>query len=83
MSAARARMALIALNRTGIASAAGGTNHMDETQRRAAASPSVRRLKPGPHRTRQRCSGPVCDRPSASRPVPSLQNRLQRRWRRF
>ena len=30
-----------------------------------------RRGKPGPHRTRQRCSGPVCDRPSASRPVPS------------
>ena len=36
-------------------------------------------LKPGPHRTRQRCSGPVCDRPSASRPVPSRQNRLQAR----
>ena len=26
--------------------------------------------------------GPVCDRPSASRPVPSRENRLQRRWRR-
>ena len=35
------------------------------------------RLKFGPHRTRQRCFGPVCDRPSASRPVPSRQNRLQ------
>ena len=33
----------------------------------------------GPHRTRQRCSGPVCDRPSAYRPGPSSQNRLQRR----
>ena len=31
----------------------------------------------GPHCTRQRCFGPVCDRPSASRPVPSRQNRLQ------
>ena len=30
--------------------------------------------KPGPRRTRQRRSGPVCDRPSASRPV---KNRLQ------
>ena len=28
-----------------------------------------RSLKPGPHRTRQRSSGPVCHRPSASRPV--------------
>ena len=36
-------------------------------------------LTPGPHRTRQRCSGPVGDRPSASRPVSSRQNRLQRR----
>ena len=34
-------------------------------------------VKSGPHRTRQRCSGPVCDRPSASRSVPSRQNRLQ------
>ena len=34
-------------------------------------------LKPGPHCTCQRCSGPVWDRPSASRPVPSRQNRLQ------
>ena len=25
--------------------------------------------KPGPHHTRQGCSGPVCDRPSAFRPV--------------
>ena len=38
-----------------------------------------RRLKPGTHRTCQRCSGPVCDRPSAPRPVPSRQNRLQAR----
>ena len=36
-------------------------------------------VQPGPHRTRQRCSGPVCHRPSASRPVRSRQNRLQRR----
>ena len=36
-------------------------------------------MKPDPHRTRQRCSGPVCDRPSASRLVPSRQNRLQQR----
>ena len=36
-------------------------------------------VKPGPHRARQRCAGPVCDRPSASRPVPSRENRLQRR----
>ena len=36
-------------------------------------------VKPGSHRTRQRCSGPVCDRPSTSRPVPSRQNRLQAR----
>ena len=34
-------------------------------------------VTPGPHRIRQRCSGPVCDRPSASRRVPSGQNRLQ------
>ena len=34
-------------------------------------------LTPGPHRTRQRCSGPVCDRPSASRSVPSRQIRFQ------
>ena len=33
-------------------------------------------VKPGPHRTR-RCSGPVCDRPSASRRVPARQNRRQ------
>ena len=32
---------------------------------------------PGPHRIRRRCSGPVCDRPSASRPVPYRVNRLQ------
>ena len=35
--------------------------------------------KSGPHRTRQRCSGPVSDRTSASRPVPSHQNRFRRR----
>ena len=40
---------------------------------------AVRRETPGPHRTRQRCSSPVCDRPSATRPVSSRQNRLQRR----
>ena len=34
-------------------------------------------LKPGAHRIRRRCSGPVCDRPNAFRPVPSRQNRLQ------
>ena len=34
---------------------------------------------PGPHRTRQRCSWSVCDRPSVFRPVPSRLNRLQRR----
>ena len=32
-------------------------------------------VTPGPHRTRQRCSCPVSDRPSASWPVPSRQNR--------
>ena len=32
-------------------------------------------LTPGPHHTRQRCFGPVCDRPSASRPVPRLKNK--------
>ena len=32
-------------------------------------------LKPGPHRISQRRSGAVCDRPSASRPAPSRQNR--------
>ena len=31
-----------------------------------------RRVESGPHRTRQRCSGPVCDRPSASRDRPGL-----------
>ena len=36
-------------------------------------------LKPGPHRTRQRCSGTACDRSSVSRSVPSRQNHLQ--WR--
>ena len=50
-------------------------------------APLRARPKPGPHRTRQRCSGPVCDRPSASRPVSFRQNRLSsgawRRWRRF
>ena len=45
------------------------------------AGPAAR-LTPGPHRTRQRCSGPVSDRPSASRPAPSRQNRLQRVWTR-
>ena len=39
------------------------------------ASPA--QAEPGPHRTRQRCFDPVCDRPSASRPVSSSQNRLQ------
>ena len=34
-------------------------------------------ITPGPHRTRQRCFGPVCDRPSVSRTAPSRQNRLQ------
>ena len=34
-------------------------------------------VRSSPHR--QRCSGLVCDRPSASRPVPFRQNRLQRR----
>ena len=34
-------------------------------------------VKPGPHHTRQRCLGPVCERPCASRSVPSRQNRLQ------
>ena len=29
------------------------------------------RTAPGPHRTRQSCSDPVCDRPSASRSIPS------------
>ena len=28
----------------------------------------------GPHRTRQRCAGPVCDRPSASRPVKTASS---------
>ena len=37
-----------------------------------------RSVTPGPHHTRQRFSGPVCDRPSASRPIPPRQNRLQR-----
>ena len=37
-------------------------------------------LKPGPHRTRQRCSGPICDRPSAFWPVSSRQNRHQGAW---
>ena len=46
--------------------------------RRARREAGLMCLKPGPHRTRQRCSGPVCDHPSASRPVPSRQNRLQR-----
>ena len=34
-------------------------------------------LQPGPHRTRQHCTGPVCDRPSASRPIPSYQSHLE------
>ena len=37
----------------------------------------TRVLTPGPHRTRQRRPGPVCGRPSASRPVPFCQNRLR------
>ena len=40
-------------------------------------------VKPGPHRTRRRCSDPAHDRPSTSRPVLSLQNCPKRRWRRF
>ena len=55
---------------------------MSPPRRGGTASPGVRwrdRVKPGPHRTRQRCSGSVCDRTSASRPVPSRQNRIQRR----
>ena len=40
-------------------------------------------LAPGPHRSRQHCSGPVCDRPSASRLVPSRQTARGRRWGRF
>ena len=39
-------------------------------------------VTPGHHRIRQRCSGLVSDLLSASRPVPSRQNRLQRRSRR-
>ena len=35
-------------------------------------------LKPGPHRTRQRCSGPVCHRPSASRPVRAVKTASRR-----
>ena len=31
-------------------------------------------LKPGPHRARQRCSGPVCDRSSASRPAKTASS---------
>ena len=38
---------------------------------------SIGTLTPGPHRTRQRYFGPVCDRPIALRPIPSRQNRLQ------
>ena len=30
---------------------------------------------PGPHRTRQRCAGPACGRPSTSRSVPCRQSR--------
>ena len=47
---------------------------------RAEYRVDVGRDKTGPHRTRQRCSGTVCDRRSASWPVSSRQNRLQRRW---
>ena len=35
------------------------------------------RNRPGLHRTRQHRFGPVCDRPNASRPVSSRQNRHQ------
>ena len=38
-----------------------------------AAQGAVNTVTPGPHRS----SGPVCDRPSASRPVPPRQNRPQ------
>ena len=41
----------------------------------AAARRDTPPLKPAPHRIRQRYSGPVCDRPSASRPVPSRQKK--------
>ena len=53
------------LSRPSVVSATHGSSHWP--------------LTTGPHRTRQRCSGPVCNRPSASRPVPSRQNRLQAR----
>ena len=46
---------------------------------RGAAADAEFPLKPGPRRTRRRCSRPVCDGPSASRSVPSRQNRLQAR----
>ena len=54
-----------------------GRGHIHRSPDRAAGA-----VKPGPHRIRQRCSGPVCDPPSASRPGPSCQNRLQSCWRR-
>ena len=44
-----------------------------------APGPGCDRAASGLHRTRQRCSGRVCHRPSASRPVSSSQNHLQAR----
>ena len=43
----------------------------------AEASGAAYRLTPGPHRTRQYCSGSICYRPSAFRSVPSRQHRLR------
>ena len=43
---------------------------------RAVSNGELRRAQA---RTRHRCFDPVRDRPSASRPAPSRQNRLQRR----
>ena len=41
-------------------------------------SPAAALNRPGPHRTRQRCSGPVCDRPSA---LGRSQTGPEQRWR--
>ena len=55
----------------------GVSRHVLRRRRHLPPSgPVTTALTPGPHRTRQRCFGRVCDGPSAFRPVPSRQTKV-------
>ena len=63
----------------------GRTGYRRPRRRGTAAGWPLQRFQlhwctPGPHRTRQRCASPVCDRPSPFRPVKTASRRV---WRRF